>query len=920
MKSKPAILLTILFFLALAPAALGQLGINPTSLVYIQVEPQGLGEVGYYPSFGSPAREWPRATTSIGSFSTMAFPQGTYLYLEAKPYGCAELDRWEITPEEVEKTYYGGSREKLIIILDQEYITVNAVFRKIPEDRCPYIPVWGSTRFRKDDLYMGFAAFITITSIAAVTYKIKRERDRRRAEKNEREFRIGLVREKLLENVVDWRRPAMISPWQVILWTSLKKPSLEEASIEELKASLLDDEKLERLRDTQTSGMAGLAHNYISKASDIYAGNIPLLGLKTYLALFNLAPSTDEITKKYVETVDPRRIPVLWHEMDGERALMQILGLIRENIDLQRRGLEKVFYLMKTNPEYRGRIRIPPEYYEAILAFIEEWTREKLGKTFEGIRVRPQMKEIDTYKVERPVHTPVQKVGEASKEAARQEDTKLPDTPPEWLIKALEEAKIEEEAIKEEVGKAEEMERARKIGEEIRMAEKHVEEVRQIPMPSTKPPAVSVEIPVKWDELPRQLQKQIEDLGLAYEEVASIALRAMGKSEREVYREVNRLVIEKYPGMDEDSIVSTLLTVVNVVSWLQNIMEDEGVRPGLLERPVEAPKQSEETPAKPAETAEPGHVGEVGKAGEHVEMGEPVEVMETEKGKPEVVDVVEAGGVKTSKGEMPFEKTSQGKIMYKGVEVDSVSHLRTGGLAPPRHLVLIDSPLPLEWIPTPVMADIFYRTFEQRPFCVEGEKHYGRGVLAEVFEKVKRMVFTSDATPVLVLGRPGLIFARKKGERIYLEKKGAIYIDRVKQLMRRLVKENILRFAVAMPFQVYVQYCMDDPLLKMFRKHVYIVDLEGAIGKLKGRVSEGAVPYLALISSLSPRLLSELSEGKGAPKWEPQEYEKTSEGKALAWAVKTIYSKGGPLTIEEIAKAGYKEYLESFKVLGMVED
>jgi len=914
MRSRLAILLIVLAFLTLAPAVSGQLDVKPTSLVYIQVEPQGLGEVGYYPS-AEPAREWPRATTPIGGFFTMAFPQDTYLYLEARPYGCSELERWEVTPEDVEKTYYGGAQNRLIIILSEEYVTVKAVFKKIPEDRCPYIPIWRSIRVRKDDLYTGLIVFAAVGSITAVTYRIKKARDRRRMEEERKRFEVEMIRGKLLERTIDWMRPVMITPWQVILWTSLKWPSLEEASLEDLKASLLDDERLRSLRLSQTSGMASIAHCYISHASDMYVGNIPLLGLKTYLALFNLAPSTDEITKMYISSIDPRRIPVLWHDLDGERALKQILGLIRENINLQRRGLRKVLYLIQTDPEYANRIRNPPEYYEAILAFIEEWTREKLGVIFRGIRVRPQMKEIDAYNVERPVHPPVQKLGKAYKEAAKQEDTKLPDTPPpEWLIKALEEAKREEEAIKEEVGKAEEMERARRIEEEIRIAEKNVEEVRQVPTPSRKPPAVSFEIPVKWDELPRQLQKQIEDLGLAYEEVASIALRTMGKGEREVYREVNRLVIEKYPGMDENSIVSTLLTVVNIVSWLQNIMEDGGVRPGLLERPVEAPERSGETPAEPAETAEPGNVGEFGRAGEHVE------VMETEKGKPEVVDVLEAGGVKTSRGEIPFERASQGKIMYKGVEVDSVSHLRTGGLAPPRHLVLIDSPLPLDWIPTPVMADIFYRTFEQRPICVEGGKHYGRDVLAEVFEKVKRMVFTSDATPVLVLGRPGLIFARKKGERIYLEKKGTIYIDRVKQLMRRLVKEDILRFAVAMPFQVYVQYCMDDPLLKMFRKHVYIVDLEGAIGKLKGKVSEGAVPYLALISSLSPRLLSELSEGKRAPTWEPQEYEKTSEGKALAWAVKTIYSKGGPLTIEEIAKAGYKEYLESFKVLGMIED
>lgn len=89
--------------LALIPAAPGA-GPVSASIIYIEVEPQGLGEVGYFPSPSGPASEWPRATTPIGSFFTMSFPQGTYMYLEARPYGCAELDRWEVTPEDVNDT------------------------------------------------------------------------------------------------------------------------------------------------------------------------------------------------------------------------------------------------------------------------------------------------------------------------------------------------------------------------------------------------------------------------------------------------------------------------------------------------------------------------------------------------------------------------------------------------------------------------------------------------------------------------------------------------------------------------------------------------------------------------------------------------------------------------------------------------
>ena len=924
---KPLVSLAAIILLALAPAVLGQLGVNPTSMVYIQVEPQGLGEVGYYPSFGGPAREWPRATTPIRSFFTMAFTQGTYLYLEAKPYGCAELDRWEITPEDVNKTY-SGSREKLIIILDRDYITVEAVFKKIPEDKCPYIPVWGSIRIRKDDLWSALIAVSSIGSVTAVTYKVKKARDRRRAEESERRFWIERIREKLLENTVDWRRPAMIEPWQVILCTSFKRPSLEEASIRDLERALLDDETLDRLRDIQASGMAGIADNYISKTLDIYMGHIPLLGLKTYLALFNLAPSTDEITKMYIGSLDPRRIPILWHHMDGEKALNQILSLIGENIQLQRRGLQKVFHLMKTNPEYRRRIRIPHEFYETILALIEEWMMERLGRGFEGIRVRPQMKDVRACGEGKPkAYQPAQKLEEPAREEhmeeSRQEDVKLPETPPpKHLVEALEEEEKVKEEIKKELAGAEEEERVRKVEGEAGMAvagKPLVEAVRE-------PPTVKVKIPVKWDELPRQLQRQIEDLGLEYEEVASIALGTMGKSEKEVYREANKLVTEKYPGMDESSVVPTLLMVVNVISWLQNIMGEKGARPGSLEEHVETPKLSEaekpveklpepameeveEAPSKPAETPGPEHVMEAGRTKEYARVEKkPMEVLEVEKPKP--TDVVKPEEVETPKGEASLERTARGKIMYKSVEVDSISTLRTVGLAEPRRLILIDSPL--EWIPTPLMVDIFYRTFDQRPLHVEGEKHHGKDVLGEVFEKVKRLTFTSEAIPVLVVGKPGYITQRGRWK--------TMYVERLTALIRRLVKEDILRFAVAMPFQVYKQYCMDDPVLKKFEKHVYVVDVKGAAEKLKGKVPDAALPYLTLISSISPSLLYELSEGRGPSRWDPREYEKTVEGRALAWAVKTIYSKGGPLTIEEIAKAGYEDYLESLKVLGMVKE
>jgi hypothetical protein len=161
--------------------------------------------------------------------------------------------------------------------------------------------------------------------------------------------------------------------------------------------------------------LAGLGHCYIADALDGYTGNIPLLGLKTYLALYNLAPSTDEITRMYLASLDPDNLPMLWYEPEGVEELRKILELISENMGLQRRGLKNVLHLMETDPEYARRIREPHEYYATLLRFIQEWTAERLGITFTGIMlgaeapIAPKIREEAAAEEASPVKAPIKK-------------------------------------------------------------------------------------------------------------------------------------------------------------------------------------------------------------------------------------------------------------------------------------------------------------------------------------------------------------------------------------------------------------------------------------------------------------------------------------------------------------------------------
>jgi len=262
--------------------------------------------------------------------------------------------------------------------------------------------------------------------------------------------------------------------------------------------------------------------------------------------------------------------------------------------------------------------------------------------------------------------------------------------------------------------------------------------------------------------------------------------------------------------------------------------------------------------------------------------------------------------------EIPVEVTAEGKKIYDGVEVDYVGKLRlpiqTVGI---RELYLIDSPAP--WIPTPLLVEMFYGSFSHKPITLEGKKAHGRvNILDELFSILKKMCMIGDTIPVIVVGRPGHVSQRG------LRK--LVYVERLREILKKLREAKARRFAVAMPFQVYKEYCADIVDLQVMKKNVYIVDVGRILQELKGKVPDGALPYLKTISSLSINLFHQLLKSPNQITWGPWGYEKTEEGKALGWAVRTIYSKGGPLTIEEIAKAGYEEYLESFKVLGMVEE
>jgi hypothetical protein len=187
----------------------------------------------------------------------------------------------------------------------------------------------------------------------------------------------------------------------------------------------------------------------------------------------------------------------------------------------------------------------------------------------------------------------------------------------------------------------------------------------------------------------------------------------------------------------------------------------------------------------------------------------------------------------------------------------------------------------------------------------------------ELLITLKKICMIGGVVPVIVIGRPGHTLIREEG--IWIRVKNIVYIERLKQLLSMLEEAKIRRYAVAMPFQVYKQYCINVPELQAAKKVVYVVDVDGVAQKLSGKIPDGALPYLKIIAALSPSLLQELLKSPRQVAWKPVMAGGTGEEEALAWAVRTVYSKGGPLTVEEVDRAGYKDYLDRFIVLGMVE-
>jgi hypothetical protein len=941
--------------LALAPAALAQLGPASASIVYIQVQPMGMGEVAWLVTTER-LSSWPTGGIPVSSFFTISYPQGGYLYLEARPYGCAELEGWEVTPEDANWTYM-GSRERIILHLDRDYITVKAVFRQIPEEKCPYIVVWKTIRVRKDAALNAAAITCALGISGTTAYAVRRRAAERRRRERELWERMRKVRNTLLlERIVDPARPIFVGPWQAIMYTCLAEPGLLEAGPERLRAALLDDAELTRLRRNQVE-RRNIGDCYLLDARSDCVKQIPLLGLKTYLALYNLAPSTDEITKIYLASLDPHHLPTLWHESNARHEIGRMLAIIAENMDLQRRGLGPVMRLMREDPEYARRIREPPEYFAEILRWIEEWARENLGIAFRGLRLAREAARPKPPPPPRPREEagrpPVEELAEEPVKGPREE--RLPDNVPfpDWLADALdywervrreegERARGAEEAMEAE-GRVEErgepqapgarrVFRMRKGPEKgIRIIHGPLQQPREAPRPEQpairpekaeeKPEEIKAkpkegaeakperaEAHVSWGELPAPLQRQIEGLGLTFEEAVSIALKTMGRGEKDVYREVNRLLSEKYPDMGEQDMISALMTAVNTIMWLQSILEEKGAKPGEEAKPVEgaASQAVEERPERAPEGVKPE------------EAVKPVEHVEGHEGEARVEKVEEVEkGFEERQAEVAGATAEEAGI-YDGVRVDRVEVLRLPIRALTGELYLIDVPgTSASWLPTSLIVELFHGAPSCKPITFERRRHYSRDVMGELLITLKKICMIGDVVPVIVIGRPGHTLIREEG--IWIRVKNIVYIERLKQLLGMLEEAKIRRYAVAMPFQVYKQYCINMPELQAAKKVVYVVDVDGVAQKLSGKIPDGALPYLKIIAALSPSLLQELLRSPRHVTWRPAVAGGTGEGEALAWAVRMIISKGGPLTVDDVVRAGYRDYLDSLMVLGMVE-
>ncbi|MEM3742620.1 MAG: hypothetical protein QXU28_06050 [Nitrososphaerota archaeon] len=497
--------------------------IQPNSLIYVTVEPAKSGLVTFTID-DSILDQWPIGGFMTEKFYFIAFPQGKYLYLSVNPYGCYEVLKIDVSPEDI---VVKRDKDRVIIHLTADYVNIRVVLYEVPQNECEYY--WtGFFRVKKTDVFYGTVTAASVLASIMIAYQIKNYRAelKRRRELYREEFKRRLKEfrgkfDSAKTNNFDY----VCDLISMLLGQEYDLDRFEKMTLYKALTCTDLDSYFNLLKDSGDIISAFMRHVGMHMMNEF------AIGLKTYLSALGLMPSTSRVLEDFLIS---RRYTEVY--VDRKRLFDILIELVKERHDIHHEGLRKVVELLTENEEYKYRFYNPHPYYSLVLREIEKETG---------------------YKIELNLQIPEEKKPTIEKPILREEKQKKE-------IKRVErEFKIIDERFPEDMKPV--IERLLEMREkgEIKKPEKP-EEKKEEEKPSI--------------ELPAYIMKQIEGIKIIpVNEMIKSAKKYLesGRDSKTVFREADRLVREYCSRIDENSKISILTILTTIIPLIAKEIEEK---------------------------------------------------------------------------------------------------------------------------------------------------------------------------------------------------------------------------------------------------------------------------------------------------------------------------------------------------------
>ncbi|MEM3662177.1 MAG: hypothetical protein QXI68_01175, partial [Sulfolobales archaeon] len=583
-NSRNSILLSSIAFLIIALFGTAYSQLQPNSLIYITVEPEKSGLVTFTID-DNILDQWPLGGFMTEKFYFIALPQGKYLYTSVKPYGCYEVLKIDVSPEDI---VVKRDKDRVIVHLIADYVNIRVVLYEVPENKCEYY--WtGFSRVKKTDVFYCTVIVVSMLASMMIAYQVKvwKSEKKRRRELYEEGFKRRLKEfmgkfESAKTNNFDY-------VCDLISMMLSQRYDLDRVEKETLYKALTSkdlDSYFNLLKDSSDIISSFMTHTGMHMMYEF------AIGLKTYLSALGLVPSTSRVLEDFLMERGNTYV-------DRDRLFDPLIELVRERHDIHHEGLRKVAELLTESEEYKYRFYNPHPYYSLVLREIEKETGYRIGLNL-------QISKEEKLVIEKPT------VKEERREPKKEEK----------IRRVEREFKIEDERFPEDMKPViEELWEMRRKGEPIKKPEEKKEEKPSI-------------------ELPAYIMRQIQSIKIPVNEMIKSAKRYLeaGRDSKTVFREADKLVKEYCNDMDENSRISILTILTTIIPLIAK--EIEQALPKEEEIEEKAPREEKVEEGAIKEEAQRGE-GVKEKVKEEASREERVGKRKEEKKIPEGLRVIE---------------------------------------------------------------------------------------------------------------------------------------------------------------------------------------------------------------------------------------------------------------------------------------